>query len=114
MNVRKCLSEGGAASKFPRKKRIECLDLRDYRVLAAARRHTEQAHTRGTGTIDRLGVDPIEAMILIAKGDVPCRACQGKGRTRYQAAKGEDKTVSPNGDRDCLAILRRRCFMRCP
>jgi DnaJ-class molecular chaperone len=41
----------------------------------------------------RLNCDPIEGMAKIAAGDVPCGTCHGKGKTKYQAAKGEAKLL---------------------
>ena len=36
----------------------------------------------------RLDCDPIEGMVLIAQGKVPCGVCMGAGKTKYQPAHG--------------------------
>lgn len=40
-------------------------------------------------TLARLKCDPIAGMARIANGDVDCGVCHGKGRTKYQPARGE-------------------------
>ena len=41
----------------------------------------------------RLDCDPIEGMVLIAQGKVPCGVCMGAGKTKYQPAHGHDKLL---------------------
>ena len=50
-----------------------------------------------TEIMNRLGHDPIENMVLIAKANVPCAVCHGRGKTKYQPALGEDRLL----DRTC-------------
>lgn len=48
-------------------------------------------HTRDLQELlDKMGHDPKEAMILIAKGDMPCNTCRGKGKTKYKIS-GTDR-----------------------
>ncbi len=37
------------------------------------------------------GIDPFEVAAMIAKGELPCMVCRGKGKTKYQPARGEIK-----------------------
>src|SRR5690349_18425261 len=37
--------------------------------------------------LDRLGLDPIEGMALIAMGRVPCQPCRGEGRLSYPGSE---------------------------
>jgi hypothetical protein len=37
----------------------------------------------------RLGVDPFAVAALICKGELPCTACRGEGKTRFQPARGQ-------------------------
>lgn len=47
--------------------------------------------------------DPIRGMAKIAAGDVPCAVCLGKGKTKYQPARGKDKLL----DRTCQSCYGR-------
>ncbi len=69
--------------------------------MAAPKGHPQWGG-RKKGTLNRLNseanqrlaeldCDPIEGMVKIALGEVPCSVCRGKGRTKYQPAKGKDK-----------------------
>ena len=38
------------------------------------------------------GIDPFEVAAMIAKGELPCMVCRGKGKTKYQAgARGNQR-----------------------
>lgn len=61
---------------------------------AGRKKGTPNVLTRtATEIMARLGHDPIEGMVLIAMGEVPCSVCHGKRKTKYQPANGEDKLL---------------------
>jgi hypothetical protein len=43
---------------------------------------------------DRLGYTIGEALVMAAANKMPCGTCGGTGKTRFQPAKGEDRTGS--------------------
>ncbi len=42
--------------------------------------------------ISKFGCDPFEVLADIANGKLKCGVCFGKGKTRFQPAKGEDRS----------------------
>ena len=45
--------------------------------------------TRVAEICNRLKCDPVELMVKICKGDLPCGVCHGAGRSPFQPARGE-------------------------
>ncbi len=42
--------------------------------------------------LESAGFNPFEVLMEIALGNLPCNVCRGKGKTRYQAGTGREKT----------------------
>ena len=70
--------------------RPEGLPKTGGRVKGAPNRSTLEVQE----LLARLDCDPIEGMVLIAQGKVPCGVCMGAGKTKYQPAHGHTSCSS--------------------
>ena len=50
---------------------------------------------------EEMGFDPIQAMILLAKGEAPCGTCHGKGKTKFQPGTAEAGHYSERTCQSC-------------